>query len=441
MRQSFLLIGLTLAGDECLLCRKSKTNKNSSGYESLRTCITGTCAECLLDYGNKNIDEYVSLKLAGLFVNEIIAKEFKYHPTCYKNVQRNSTQSHDSKDTMRNLREKCFEDVKCIIQNQVIENGGNIKLSALSEVQKEKLGLEIAEVQNRNLKERLKNTIGNQISFHQKAMGVREIICSTEKSNKVRLYDPIEIVKQAGRIIRKELLGYSEIYSECPLQKRDFCKTDLKRLHTQRLSCLLYYQVAFLRQNEVQGLSIFIAQDLLYSASNSRKRVPKLVQLGLPVKQKTRSIKVIIWLNHYGYCISYDEINATQTKLAEEQVHIPTAGRYIPNNIHRGLGVTFVYDNCDYNSESIYNVTVHGTNGIVIQMNNNNNNRKSNNKNIPPTRSTRNVQSIKRCYFKPVLQEVRPFIKPKKRPNPKPIQNVNNDINLLDGCISKCQDV
>ena len=78
------------------------------------------------------------------------------------------------------------------------------------------MGLERVEVQNRNLKEKLKNTIGNQISFHQKAMGLREIICNTEKSNKVRLYDPIEIVKQAGRIIRKELLGYSEIYSECP---------------------------------------------------------------------------------------------------------------------------------------------------------------------------------------------------------------------------------
>ena len=31
-------------------------------------------AECLLEYGNKNIDEYVSLELAGLSVNEIIAK-------------------------------------------------------------------------------------------------------------------------------------------------------------------------------------------------------------------------------------------------------------------------------------------------------------------------------------------------------------------------------
>jgi len=116
-----------LARDECLLCRKSKTDKNGSGYESLRTCITNTSAECLLDYGNKNIDEYVSLELAGLQANEIIAKEFKYHPTCYKNVQRNKTQSHDSNYETQKLREKCFEDVKSIVQNQVIENGSNIK--------------------------------------------------------------------------------------------------------------------------------------------------------------------------------------------------------------------------------------------------------------------------------------------------------------------------
>ena len=111
--------------------------------------VTGASAECLLDYGNKNIDEYVSLKLAGLSVNEAIAKKFKYHPTCYKIVQRNSTHSRDSKDRTRNLREKCFEDIKSIIQNQVIENGGNINLSALSEMYKEyqeKLGLEILRV-------------------------------------------------------------------------------------------------------------------------------------------------------------------------------------------------------------------------------------------------------------------------------------------------------
>ena len=43
-------------------------------------------------------------------------------------------------------------------------------------------------------------------------------------------------------------------------------------------------------------------QDLLYNASNGRKRVPKHVQFGLSVKQKTGSVSVIRRLNRYGYC-------------------------------------------------------------------------------------------------------------------------------------------
>ena len=95
------------------------------------------------------------------------------------------------------------------------------------------------------------------------------------------------------------------------------------------------------------------------------------MQLGLSVKQKIGSVSVIRWLSRYGHCTSYDEINATETKLARDQVHMQTTRRYapIPSSIRPGLPVTFVYDNCDHNAESIYNVTVYGTNGIVIQMN------------------------------------------------------------------------
>ena len=74
------------------------------------------------------------------------------------------------------------------------------------------------------------------------------------KLDKVRLYDPIEIVEEAGSIIRKELLDYSGIYSEWLPIEKELLKTDLKRIHTQRLSCLVCCQVTLLRQNEVQGL-------------------------------------------------------------------------------------------------------------------------------------------------------------------------------------------
>ena len=170
-----------------------------------------------------------------------------------------------------------------------------------------------------------------------------------------------------------------------PLQKKELLKNRFETPSYTETLLLDILSNNFSKTERNTRLVNSIAQDLLYNASNDRKRVPKHVQLGLSVKRITGSVSVIRWLNRYGHCISYDEINATETILAEEQVHMQTARRYVPNNIQPGLPITFVYDTCDHDAESIYNVTVHGTNGIVILMKNNNS-RISNNQNIPPTR-------------------------------------------------------
>ena len=71
--------------------------------------------------------------------------------------------------------------------------------------------------------------------------------------------------------------------------------------------------------------------------------------------------------HRFGHSISYNEMNATETMLAEGQSNNENARRYVPSNIQPGMFVTFVYDNCDHHAQSTYNVTLHGTNGIVIQ--------------------------------------------------------------------------
>ena len=98
-----------------------------------------------------------------------------------------------------------------------------------------------------------------------------------------------------------------------------------------------------------------------------RKKVNKHVQLAMAIKRKTGSVSVIRWLNRYGHSISYDELNAVETKLAEDQIHDDNFRKYLPNNIQKHTFVTFVYANCDHNTESIYNSTLHATNGIIIQ--------------------------------------------------------------------------
>ena len=63
-----------------------------------------------------------------------------------------------------------------------------------------------------------------------------------------------------------------------------------------------------------------IAQDLTYNSSMGRKRIKKHVELAVCIQRITDSVDAAHWLNGFGHSISYDKLNALETRLAEEQV-------------------------------------------------------------------------------------------------------------------------
>ena len=65
--------------------------------------------------------------------------------------------------------------------------------------------------------------------------------------------------------------------------------------------------------------------------------------------------------------IYYDKINALETKVAEEQENSQANTSLVPTHIQPSVFVTFCFDSCDQNVESIYNTTLHGANGIIVQ--------------------------------------------------------------------------
>lgn len=86
-------------------------------------------------------------------------------------------------------------------------------------------------------------------------------------------------------------------------------------------------------------------------------------------KRKTGSRRLITWLKHLGYGISYHDVNLIEMNIAEEQIANVTTAVYVPNNIGPEEFVTYVYDNGDINAESVYR-SYHCTNTIVIQKKN-----------------------------------------------------------------------
>ena len=137
-----------------------------------------------------------------------------------------------------------------------------------------------------------------------------------------------------------------------------------------------------------------------------RKRTKKYVELSVCIKRKTGSVDTVRWLNCFGLSITYDEINALETKLAEEQVNNQTDTSLVPNHIQPSVFVTFCFDNCDHNMESIYNATLYRTNDIIIQQ--------LDKQQAEATGTNSTIVSTERRSFEDIYHELQPYIKQKK---------------------------
>ena len=96
------------------------------------------------------------------------------------------------------------------------------------------------------------------------------------------------------------------------------------------------------------------------------KQTPKSLALGMTVHQMTGSTKLINILHGLGHSVSSSTVCKHDSALASisnaaDQVNIP-------RNVNVGLFTTIVWDNNDFNEETLTGKgTTHVTNGIVIQ--------------------------------------------------------------------------
>ena len=126
----------------------------------------------------------------------------------------------------------------------------------------QKLGLENRGVQNRHLKTSLINAFGNQAIFFQNSKGLPEKIYRTEKVNQVGLHDPVEILKEAGRIFQKEVLASPQVYSSWPRTRQELL------IKTLLLSILTSSNK---KTDKISRIVNSLTQGLIYNVSIGKK--------------------------------------------------------------------------------------------------------------------------------------------------------------------------
>ena len=129
-----------------------------------------------------------------------------------------------------------------------------------------------------------------------------------------------------------------------------------------------------------------------------------------------------------GNSVSYYEVNRFETFSAENESKNACLQNYVPNNVQPSSFVTFVYDNCDHNPETINGEVMHCTNGIIIQRTP----KQANHISICRRKSMQ-----KRRSFKPIAKNIAPYIQSKNRKNLPVIRNTEIENNNLGDMLSK----
>ena len=177
-------------------------------------CTTEASATCLLEFRDNVDDFYASVQLACLDTPTVIAKEFKYHRTCYQSLCKqkdNHNKEKDPKDASQEIRERCCKELIEYVQEQIIEKGFLLDFRHFRYGQhQEKEGITAKGTIIRNLKDRLVRKFGDKISFFQKTNGSSEIKYGTEDClsfNSNYNLNQSDIVCSCVKMIREELLG------------------------------------------------------------------------------------------------------------------------------------------------------------------------------------------------------------------------------------------
>ena len=308
--------------------------------------------------------------LLGLDISNIIAKEFAYHQTCYTNYTRPPKRKIEKLTDFSNLF--TFVKTRIIENGEVLEIGEIMKLWSYDDI-----------VDVRTIKQKLVDEFGTDIGFWSPRSGkslvfselipkgqIIEVGSSRLKAANSLLSETSlrDKVREVAKTIREEVKEIESIFTSWPPTEQELynCEVHLPPLLKLFLSSLLSCKPKLSKNKEASVNSL--GQDIIFKVTNGRQKPLKHVLLSLSTKRKTGSKQMIKWLNRLGHGISYDDVNYLETGLAESQMLRKSLRTFVPSTVEPSKFITFIWDNNDINPETLTGISIHCTNGIIVQL-------------------------------------------------------------------------
>ncbi|XP_066913563.1 uncharacterized protein [Clytia hemisphaerica] len=378
--------GRVLADVECCICYKKKCMKGG-GYEPVTKCTTRQAAETLQRYAlacdsNPNLRAYMS----GLNWNSIVVpQEIHYHRTCYQSFTRPIVEAPKSPENEESLLA-----VINYVQSTVLDERELVTLDRLVEVYENALPRKGKKLHKRTLTDKVIAHFCGKVSMWSPKYGeaflfneeiekgeIIEILFKKIEQAKEQKAPSLQTqIKNVGKLIKKNIKNLPDTYTSWPpnedelISSKTHIPAELELFMTTVLTATPISRLSERKKAIISSL----CEDVIYNSRAGRFRCSKQTKLGFCIKRKTGSKTLVGWMNKFGHCISYDDVNYLETILAMDAMYNESIRSFCPSLILPSIFVTFVWDNNDINPESIKGVSMHVTNGIVIQLKHESNN-------------------------------------------------------------------
>ena len=320
-----------LADLECCICYKKKP-KQRGGYENIIKCSTKQAAETLQRTAlSTNSNPRLRAHLSGFDWTSIVPQEIHYHRTCYRSFTR------PKKENSNTQTSKIPQTVIDYVQSSVLDKRELVTTDRLFAIYEEALGKDENKMNKRTLKDKILQHFSGKVSFWSPKYGdaflfneaiekgeIIEILFKKIEQSKSRKETTVnDQIKNVAKLIKKKIKTLPETYTRWPPNEDELisCKThippELELLVTNILTATPASRLTERKKAVISSL----CEDMIYNSRAGRFRCSKQTKLGFCIKRKTGSKTLVEWMNKYGHCISYDEVNYLETTLAIDAMY------------------------------------------------------------------------------------------------------------------------
>ena len=305
---------------------------------------------------------------------DCIAREIKYHRSCYKNyvrletltkleAQNCATEDKDLEATAKHL-------ASCVIIFKVkssLKQESSTKLVGKFASHLNEEGLNISDYRSSKLKQRLKGAFGKQLDLRKPSdpsqlelvysanVEKREIVESLVSQSDVTdggLESGAQEIDEQGPRARKDvahqvyhaskelqniLLDVKPVHSWPP--EADELQSDAALVPDMLYNMLAWILISDTEFNaervtnlphHVHRWILSLGQDLIHCVSRGRTKTPKHVLLPMKVKSLTGNAELVTLLNRFCHGLSYSQIEELETAIAGQQISNLRNGVLLP---------------------------------------------------------------------------------------------------------------